>query len=72
MVFVPMPIPVYYSTPEMRMEAKNDEEKFTITKKAIDYFINNYDCITVDGVRIQFGDGWGLVRSSNTQPKGLP
>jgi len=61
-------IPVYYSTPEMRMEAKNDEEKFTITKKAIDYFTNNYDCITVDGVRIQFGDGWGLVRSSNTQP----
>ena len=61
-------IPVYYSTPEMRMEAKNDEEKFTITKKAIEYFTNNYDCITVDGVRIQFGDGWGLVRSSNTQP----
>ena len=61
-------IPVYYSTPEMRIEAKNDEEKFTITKKAIDYFTNNYDCITVDGVRIQFGDGWGLVRSSNTQP----
>ena len=61
-------IPVYYSTPEMRIEAKNDEEKFTIIKKAIDYFTNNYDCITVDGVRIQFGDGWGLVRSSNTQP----
>lgn len=61
-------IPVYYSTPEMRMEAKNDEEKFTITKKAVDYFTSTYDCITVDGVRIQFGDGWGLVRSSNTQP----
>ncbi|MEL1233304.1 MAG: phosphomannomutase/phosphoglucomutase [Candidatus Neomarinimicrobiota bacterium] len=61
-------IPVYYSTPEMRMEAKNDEEKFNITKKAIEYFTKNYDCITVDGVRIKFGDGWGLVRSSNTQP----
>lgn len=61
-------IPVYYSTPEMRLEAKNDEEKFIITKKAIEYFTKNYDCITVDGVRIKFGDGWGLVRSSNTQP----
>jgi phosphomannomutase/phosphoglucomutase len=61
-------IPVYYSTSEMRMEAENDEEKFRIAKEAIDYFTENYDCITVDGVRIKFGDGWGLVRSSNTQP----
>ena len=61
-------IPVYHSTPEMRMEAENDEEKFRIAEQAISYFTNNYDCITVDGVRIKFGDGWGLVRSSNTQP----
>ena len=61
-------IPVYFSTPEMRMEAKNDEEKFKITEMAVKYFTENYDCITVDGVRIQFGDGWGLVRASNTQP----
>ena len=61
-------IPVYYSTPEMRMEAKNDEEKFIITKKAVEYFTSNFECITVDGVRIKFDDGWGLVRSSNTQP----
>ena len=62
-------IPLYYSTSEMRIEAKNDEEKFRITKNAIEYFTKNYDCITVDGVRIKFGkDGWGLVRSSNTQP----
>ena len=61
-------IPVYYSTPEIRMEAKNDQEKFKISKMAIEYFSENYDCITVDGVRIKFGDGWGLVRASNTQP----
>ena len=61
-------IPVYYSTPEMRLEAESDEEKFRITKAAVDYFTTNYDCITVDGVRIKFGDGWALVRSSNTQP----
>ena len=61
-------IPVYFSTPEMRLEAENDEEKFKISEKAIKFFTENYDCITVDGVRIKFGDGWGLVRSSNTQP----
>jgi len=61
-------IPVYFSTPEMRMEARNDEEKFKITEMAVKYFTENYDCITVDGVRIKFGDGWGLVRASNTQP----
>ncbi len=61
-------LPKYYSTPEMRMAAENDEEKFRIAEEAVAYFTANYDCSTVDGVRIRFGDGWGLVRSSNTQP----
>ncbi len=61
-------LPTYYSTPEMRFEAESDEEKFRIAKEAVDYFTENYNCSIVDGVRIQFGDGWGLVRSSNTQP----
>ena len=61
-------LPKYYSTPEMRLEAESDEEKFRIAKEAVAYFTENYDCSTVDGVRIKFGDGWGLVRSSNTQP----
>ncbi len=61
-------IPKYYSTPEMRMGCESDEEKFRIAKEAAEYFKANYECITVDGVRIKFGDGWGLVRSSNTQP----
>ncbi len=61
-------IPKYYSTPEMRMECNDDLEKFKITKKAIKYFTKNFDCETIDGVRIRFQDGWGLVRSSNTQP----
>ena len=61
-------IPKYYSTPEMRLNCKDDNEKFQITEKAIDYFTSNHDCITIDGVRIKFENGWGLVRSSNTQP----
>ena len=28
----------------------------------------NFECSTIDGVRIKFEDGWGLVRASNTQP----
>jgi len=61
-------LPQYFSTPEIRLEAESDEEKFRIAKEAVDYFSKNYDCSTVDGVRIKFDNGWGLVRSSNTQP----
>ncbi|MBL7135735.1 MAG: phosphomannomutase/phosphoglucomutase [Candidatus Marinimicrobia bacterium] len=61
-------LPHYYSTPEMRLECENDAVKFEIAKKATDFFKSNYECIDVDGVRIKFGDGWGLVRASNTQP----
>ena len=61
-------IPKYYSTPEIRLEAESDEKKFEIAKMAENYFSNNYDCITVDGVRVKFEGGWGLVRASNTQP----
>ena len=61
-------IPKYYSTPEIRLEAESDELKFDIAKKAESYFSSNYDCITVDGVRVKFDGGWGLVRASNTQP----
>jgi len=61
-------IPIYYSTPEMRLECRDDEEKFNISRQADEYFTANYNCSTVDGVRIKFDDGWGLVRASNTQP----
>lgn len=61
-------IPVYYSTPEIRAEAADDATKFEIVRRAVEYFEKNYDVIDVDGVRILFGDGWGLVRASNTQP----
>jgi phosphomannomutase/phosphoglucomutase len=32
------------------------------------YFGSKYEVITVDGARVLFGDGWGLIRASNTQP----
>ena len=61
-------IPVYHSTPEIRLEAESDEEKFKISKLAVEYFTKHNNCITVDGVRIIYENGWGLVRASNTQP----
>ena len=61
-------IPQYFSTPELRMDCPSDEEKFKIAAAAEEYFKANYDCIDIDGVRIKFGDGWGLVRASHTQP----
>lgn len=60
-------IPTYVNTPEIRI-ACSDEEKFKIVEKIRDYFKERYDVIDVDGVRVLFGDGWGLVRASNTQP----
>jgi phosphomannomutase/phosphoglucomutase len=61
-------LPTYFSTPEIRGECEDDQVKFEITAKAVEYFKANYDVIDVDGVRVLFGDGWGLVRASNTQP----
>jgi len=61
-------VPEYFSTPEIRAEVATDELKFEIAEKAAAFFKKNYDVVDVDGVRILFGDGWGLVRASNTQP----
>lgn len=61
-------VPVYLATPEIRAEVSDDQEKFKIAEQARKYFSERYEVIDVDGVRIQFGDGWGLVRASNTQP----
>ena len=61
-------IPRYYSSPEVRIECNNDEEKFIITDKLVSYFSERYNCNCIDGVRIQFNNGWGLIRASNTQP----
>ena len=61
-------VPKYFNTPEIRCECVNDEEKFKIAQKAIDYYSKTAKVIDIDGVRILFPDGWALVRASNTQP----
>ena len=59
--------PTYVSTPEIRIDV-TEEEKWDVVGKATAHFTSTHDVIDVDGARILFGDGWGLLRASNTQP----
>ncbi len=60
-------LPLYESTPEIRIDCP-DDEKFQVVERVRDHFKKTHDVIDVDGARIQFDDGWGLIRASNTQP----
>jgi phosphomannomutase / phosphoglucomutase len=59
--------PSYVSTPEIRIDV-TEEAKFAIVERAVADFSRDYDVIDVDGVRVLFDGGWGLLRASNTQP----
>jgi phosphomannomutase/phosphoglucomutase len=60
-------VPRYVSTPEIRVDCP-DDKKFGIVAEAVRYFGAKYTTIDVDGVRVVYPDGWGLLRASNTQP----
>ena len=60
-------MPRYYSTPEVRVFCP-DDDKFNVVEDLIRDLGKEYEIITVDGARIVFPGGWGLVRVSNTQP----
>ena len=60
-------MPYYESTPEIRTEV-GEEAKWKIVEAAKEEFSKKYETIQIDGARILFGDGWGLIRASNTQP----
>ena len=60
-------IPSYPSTPEIRFPCP-EEHKFRVVKEITEHFRRTHPVIDVDGARIDFGDGWGLVRASNTTP----
>ncbi len=59
-------IPKSYSTPEIRLDCP-EEIKFKVSEGAKSLF-PEYEILTIDGVRVKFENGWGLVRASNTQP----
>lgn len=60
-------VPAFESTPEIRIET-TDDEKFNIVAELAEAFDREYETVRIDGTRVLFGDGWGLVRASNTQP----
>ncbi|MBU6366601.1 MAG: phosphomannomutase/phosphoglucomutase [Gemmatimonadetes bacterium] len=60
-------VPPFVSTPELRIDT-DESVKFEVVARAAAHFRQHHDVIDVDGVRVLFGDGWGLLRASNTQP----
>jgi phosphomannomutase/phosphoglucomutase len=60
-------VPPFVSTPELRIDT-DEAVKFEVVARAAAHFRQHHDVIDVDGVRVLFGDGWGLLRASNTQP----
>ena len=59
-------LPHTFSTPEIRIDCP-DAIKFQLVKEIVDEFSKTHEVITIDGARIIFEHGWGLVRASNTQ-----
>ena len=60
-------VPKTFTTPEIRVPCP-DDRKFQVVKDVTEYFRKRNNIIDIDGVRVLFEDGWGLVRASNTQP----
>ncbi len=60
-------LPETVATPEIRVDCA-EERKFDIVRDAAKHFGERYDVLTLDGARISFPNGWGLIRASNTQP----
>lgn len=59
--------PKFVSTSELRYPA-TEETKFEIVGRAVEHFRKDNEVVDVDGARVLFGDGWGLIRASNTEP----
>lgn len=60
-------IPEMVNTPEIRIGCP-DDKKFQVVAGLVDEFKKDYEVIDVDGARVLFEGGWGLIRASNTQP----
>jgi phosphomannomutase/phosphoglucomutase len=60
-------VPPTFATPELRVDCP-DDVKFGLVERVLAHYKATHQVIDVDGARIQFEGGWGLVRASNTQP----
>ena len=62
-------LPKAFSTPELNINIE-EEKKFEIVKNFVDKAqFEGGSKVTIDGLRVDFDDGWGLIRASNTTPK---
>ena len=60
-------LPETYNTPEIRLDCA-EEIKFKVVEKICNLYKKHANVIDIDGMRVVYDDGWGLVRASNTQP----
>ena len=60
-------LPRKFTTPEIRFDCP-EERKFSLVERASAHFAARYPVNPIDGVRMNFAHGWGLIRASNTQP----
>ena len=60
-------LPRYHATPEIRIECA-DDRKFAVVEAVLEKYRATHEVVDVDGARVIFEDGWGLIRASNTQP----
>ena len=60
-------LPQTFTTPEIRVDCP-DDLKFAVVERVTERFRRTHSILDVDGVRVLFPEGWGLVRASNTQP----
>jgi phosphomannomutase/phosphoglucomutase len=60
-------VPSTFNTPEIRIDCP-DHLKFPVVARVTEHFRQSHQVIDIDGARVLFRDGWGLVRASNTQP----
>ncbi|MBU1954235.1 phosphomannomutase/phosphoglucomutase, partial [Patescibacteria group bacterium] len=61
-------LPKMFTTPEYKTSCP-DDKKFKIVEEITKHFTRRHECITLDGVRVNFGEtAWGAVRCSNTSP----
>jgi len=59
--------PHYFSSPALQVDCA-DEVKYEVVSKLTEEFKKEYEVIDIDGARVLFGDGWGLVRASSNLP----
>jgi phosphomannomutase / phosphoglucomutase len=60
-------VPRTHATPEIRVDCA-DDVKFNVVQRVLDHYRREREVLDVDGARVRFEHGWGLVRASNTQP----